>query len=406
MRWRSAILLVLILVPRVHADDQRTRDWQEDIRALSDQLEHTHPRFRSCGLSAELRTRFAELSERVPALEDAQITVQMQALLAAAGDGHTLLWPFGMSRGQLLRIPVQLWEFDDGIYVDRSSRADLVGRRVVKIGSLSATEVMRRMSEFVSHDNEMQLRWAVPLYATFTDFLVAVGASADRTKVELTLDDGRTVTLAAVAIDARDLDTKPPAPPGRVPMYLLHRNDPFWSTRLADGTLYIQLNAIDDAGERTLAQFGGELKSLLSTTNRAILDLRLNSGGEARKANEVLETLIAYHVNGGRLVVMTSRVTFSAAMTLATRLEEWTDASFVGEATGSRPNHYGNERPFKLPHSQIRGTIASGMNQPITANDDRAAITPDVAVTWRGEDYFTSKDPALDAAVKLLSHGS
>lgn len=401
MRLRYTIFLVLLACP-IHADE-RVRHWQDDIGSLRQQLEQQHPRFATCGLSQDLRRRFADLSEQVPLLDDAQITVQIQKILASVGDGHTLLWPFGMTRGELLRLPVQLWQFDDGVFVVNSPRADLIGRRVANVGSLSSEELMRRLAPFVSHDNDMQLRWASPLYATLSDFLVAVGAIPDRSRAELKFDDGQTVVLAAVPVDVRDLETKLPAPHGRAPSYLSRRDEPFSSSRLPDGTLYIQLNTMNDSKDRTLAQFGQELNSLLGKTKRAILDLRLNNGGEARKANEVLKALIAYDVRGGRLAVLTSRITFSAAQTLATRVDEWTGASFVGEATGSRPNHYGNERPFKLPHSQIRGTIASGTNQPITVHDDRAAITPDVAIPWRSVDYFSGRDPVLEAAVKLLA---
>jgi hypothetical protein len=400
----SCVVVLVLMIPALSRADERVRQWQADVAALRDQLEQVHPRFATCGLSQDLRDRFAELSARIPLLDDAQITVRMQAILATVGDGHTLLWPFGMSRGQLLRIPVQFWWFDDGIFVVNAARADLIGRRVVKIGSVSSDEVMRRLTRYVSHDNDMQLRWAVPLYATLTDFLVAGGAITDRMRVQLTFDDGRTVVLTAVTVEGRDLDTRLPVPPHRVPLYLSHRDDPFWSTLLPDGTAYVQLNAINDANGETLAQFGRELKLKLAKTDRAILDLRLNNGGDARKANEVLKTLIAYDVRGARLAILTSRMTFSAAQTLATRLDEWTTGSFIGEATGSRPNHYGNERPFKLPNSQIRGTIASGMNQPISAHDDRVTILPDLAIPWRAEDYFSGTDPVLDAAVKRLAH--
>jgi hypothetical protein len=400
----SYVLPILFLAAALAHADERVLQWQADLASLSEQLEHVHPRFANCGLSDDLRGKFAELQSDIPALDDAQMTVRLQSILAAVGDGHTLLWPFGMSRGQLSRIPIQLWSFDDGMFVVKSSDPELIGRRVVRIGSLSTDELMRRLVPFVSHDNDMQLRWAAPLYATFTDFLVATGAIEDRTRAALTFDDGSTVVLTAVPVDVRDLDTKPPVPPGRVPMYLSHRDDAFWSTRLPDGTLYVQLNAINDANDRTLAQFGRELETILGQTARTVLDLRLNNGGEARKANEVLKALIAYDVNGGRLAILTSRITFSAAQTLATRLDEWTSARFVGEATGSRPNHYGNERTFALPNSRIRGTIASGMNQPISAHDDRATIAPDLAVPWCSEDYFSGRDPALDAAVKFLLH--
>src|SRR3989442_15208168 len=55
----------------------------------------------------------------------------------------------------------------------------------------------------------------------------------------------------------------------------------------------------------------------------------------------------------GHLFVITGRLTFSAAMNLASRLEHETHATFVGEPTGSRPNHYGEAVTLTLPASGI-----------------------------------------------------
>ena len=399
---RSILLMFVIAFPA--AAQERAAEWRDDIRALASQLEQVHPRFKACGLTPDLRRGFDDLAARAGALRDEEITIGIQRLLAQAGDGHTLLWPFGMKRGQLMRIPVGLWQFDDGLYVIRSARPEIVGKRVVKIGSLGAAEVMERLEPYISHDNVNQLRWAAPLYATFTDLLVATGAVPERGRAALTLEGGGEVVFEAVPVDPDDLETKLVAPPGVAPpMVFAHRHEKFWSTRLPGGALYVQVNAIDDAKEQTLAAFGTDLRNQLAGTRKLVLDLRLNNGGEASKANELLKTLIAFDVSGGRIAVLIGRMTFSAAQTLATRLDEWTAAQFVGEPTGSRPNHYGNERPFKLPHSGLRGTIASGLNQPVTARDTRTAIEPDVAVPLLAADYFRGADPALDAAVQLLS---
>ena len=57
----------------------------------------------------------------------------------------------------------------------------------------------------------------------------------------------------------------------------------------------------------------------------------------------MLRTLIWYDAQGGHIWAAIGRVTFSAAETLASRIDQWTGATFVGEPTGSRPNHFGNE---------------------------------------------------------------
>jgi len=392
------VMLVFALSSSIAAAD-RVTEWTDDLRALETQLGSVHARYKQCGIPPSLRNELEDLIGRAGSLSDSEMTVEVQRVLASVGDGHTLLFPFGMKRGSLRRLPVMLWQFDDGVFVVQSATPALLGRQVIAIGDLPVDEVMTRLKNYISHDNEMQLRWAAPFYATLTDFLAAIGATAARDEATLTLDRGERVTMKSEEIDPARLEIKLPTPanPAR---YLSHGASEFWQTKLDDGTLYVQVNAIDDMEKQSLADFGRSLKPLLAGVRRLVLDLRRNSGGEARKANELLKTLIWFDAGGGHIVVLTSRMTFSAAQTLTTRLDEWTDAVFVGEATGSRPNHYGNERPFKLPNSGLRGTIASGYNQPITANDDRVAIQPDVTVSTTSADYFAGRDPVLDAALK------
>ncbi|HEY4641058.1 MAG TPA: hypothetical protein VII75_06910 [Thermoanaerobaculia bacterium] len=390
MRRIGFSLLVLILSSSALAAS-RVEEWNQDLDALETRLAAVHPKFKPCGLTPEVKAGFAHLRHDLEHLSDGEISVEVQRLLAEIGDGHTLLWPFGMKRGVLHRVPVMLWQFDDGLFVVQASDAKALRRRVNGIGGLPADEVLRRLRPYVSHDNDMQLQWAAPFYATITEFLVAIGAAKNAT---LTFDDGQSMTFTSAGIDPSKLELKLPVPNG---------NAPFRYEKRPDGTLYIQLNAIADGPDKSLATFGKELHSALAGVNRAVLDLRFNSGGDARKANDVLKTLIAFDAAGGKLAVLTSRMTFSAAQTLATRLDEWTNALFIGEATGSRPNHYGNERNFTLPNSGLRGTIASGINQPITANDDRETIRPDVEVKQTSEQYFRGVDAVLEAAVKALN---
>jgi hypothetical protein len=400
---RVGLLLLFCLAVLDARGATRAEEWKADIDSLATQLEKTHPRYKQCGLPAELRQRFKALQKTAGSRTDSQIAVEIQQALASVGDGHTLLWPFGMKRGVLLRIPLTLWLFDDGMYVVQSAQPEFIRRRVTRIGTLSIEEVTKRLERYISHDNAMQLRWAIPFYASVSDFLLAIGATDARDHVTLSFDDGTSATFAASPIDPATIDIKLPPQPGG-PAYLLRRSENFYATTLADGTRYVQVNALEDTPGKSLADFGKELRSHLADRGRLILDLRLNSGGEARTANELLKTLIAFGVAGGRIAVLIDRMTFSAAQTLATRIDEWTDATFVGEPTGSRPNHAGNERPFRLPNSGLRGTIASGLNQPITANDTRTTIEPEIPVHVTAADYFSGQDPALKAALEALSN--
>ena len=401
-RWTSFTLALALSMP-ARADD-RAVQWRQDLTALAAELKSVHPRFRDCGLTPDFKKRQTALGKRIGRLTDEQVLVEIQRLLASVGDGHTLMLPFGMKKGRLLHIPLMFWSFEEGLYVVDSPDHDLIGKRILRIGGIPAESVLSRLEPYVSHDNGEQVLWAAPFYATLTDFLAAVGATGDRGAAALTFDDGTAATIRAVPIDPALLREKLIAPKtAPAPLYLSRPDVPFWTAELSRDVLYVQVNAMSDGADETLAAFAISLRSRIPRFRAVILDLRLNNGGEATKADELLRTLIASDTQGAAFAVLTSRMTFSAAQTFAARADQWTGALFVGQPTGSKPNHLGNERRFQLPNSGVRVTISSGLNQPVTARDDRMTITPDVLVPMKARDYFAGADPTLEAAIKALA---
>src|SRR4051794_19755073 len=125
MRPIAAFLLCVTAVPLIASD--RVEEWRSDLAALKTQLQEVHPRFRTCGLPADLEARFATLTQEVDKRTDNEIVVDVQRLLASVGDGHTLLFPFGMKRGVLRRAPIKLWWFEEGLFVVEGEEQRYVG---------------------------------------------------------------------------------------------------------------------------------------------------------------------------------------------------------------------------------------------------------------------------------------
>ncbi|MGE5682947.1 MAG: S41 family peptidase, partial [Bacillota bacterium] len=343
-------------------------NWQSDIDYLAHELTRVHPRFRNCGLPASIDSVKENLKSRIGSLTDAQIAVEIQKLLAAVGDGHTILFPFGMKKGALLRIPLMFWLFDDGLFVIDAPQKQFIGRKVLRIGSLDTDELLMKIKPFISQDNNQQFLWAAPFYCTITDFLMSAGAIKSRDSATITFENNVNCSFTAETIDPGKLEIKlVPPKSGIAPAYLINREANFRVEEIRPDVLYAAVNSMNDSQGKTLEEFGKELRNLLKPYKKMILDLRYNNGGEASKADELFRTCVNFDVEGGRIAVLVGRMTFSAAQTFASRIDQWTNAFFVGERTGSKPNHYGNERPFKLPYSGLRGTISSGYNQPVSA---------------------------------------
>jgi C-terminal processing protease CtpA/Prc len=130
-----------------------------------------------------------------------------------------------------------------------------------------------------------------------------------------------------------------------------------------------------------------------------IVDLRNNPGGDNHTYVDLLGALIRLSKTK-RVVVIISRVTFSAAENFAVDVERRARPVFVGEPSGGSPNLYGDTTPTSLPAAGVTLRVATIYWQKSTPNDPRIAIDPRVPVALSSSDFFAGRDPVLSAALK------
>jgi hypothetical protein len=165
--------------------------------------------------------------------------------------------------------------------------------------------------------------------------------------------------------------------------------------------LYVQLNEVRDMPDETLAAFYDRVFAVAERepVQRMVLDIRRNGGGNLSLNQALIHHLIRCdRVNQwGRLFTIVGRGTFSAAMNLAVDLERHTRTLFVGEPTGSSPNHYGENEHFSLPNSGLCGSVSALWWQYSEPADTRPWIRPELSAELSSSDYAENRDPALDA---------
>jgi len=101
----------------------------------------------------------------------------------------------------------------------------------------------------------------------------------------------------------------------------------------------------------------------------------------------------------GKLFVITGRMTFSAAQNFVNEIEKYTNATFVGEPTAGRPNHYGDGRGIALPNSHLNVQVSTLYWQDMDPRDNRKWTAPEIAASLTSADYKDGKDLALDAII-------
>lgn len=394
----------------------RIPGWTSDLDYLISEVKRVHYRFSREPLPGEFLRTAAEIRRDLPRLSDSEIVVKLQRLFTLLGDGHSLIYPFGMTLGSLKRLPLTFYLFSDGLFVINAPNElkGLIGKKVLTFGQTPTEEVIKRLEQLVSRDNPMGIKWSGVFYLTLPDYLKELGIVQNNEQVSLVLEETGNKKHQEVIVTARKLNPdeinikliplkiKSSLPD---PLYLSRLSENYWFQKLDPETVFFQFNQVQNQQGEALSAFSIRLRKALDDDNikNLIIDARLNNGGEATLLNELYRTLIHFETTrpNSKIYVLIGRDTFSAAQTFVSTLNYLTSAIYVGEPSGSKPNRVGDEAQFTLPFSGVSGSIASGYNQAAN-KDSRIWIAPDIPVELSSDDYFNNRDPGLQAVLEII----
>jgi hypothetical protein len=152
-----------------------------DVRLLARELERLHPN----PWHDLSRLEWADAVERLAAsfdgLEPDGEPVELMRLTALPGDrdGHTGLDPLADHRHPLHVLPLQPYDFTDGLYVvDSLADMALVGKRLAGIGNVPVELAVEAVRPLVARDNEWTLRARLAEAVLVREVLGGLGLAA------------------------------------------------------------------------------------------------------------------------------------------------------------------------------------------------------------------------------------
>ena len=371
--------------------------WQQDLQYLAKELPRRHKNAFHTVTQAQFERAVTELSAAIPSLQEHEIRIGLQRIVAMVGDAHTATAPPTMFH----RYPLTLYWFGEDLRVLRTiagyTRA--LGARVVGVNGLSLAEVTSRVNTLIPHENDQFVRYSNVNYIPLAEVLHALKIAPDLQRAQWTFADaeGRPFSLEmqAVALDAKVdwLSTLKEAP-----LYRQRLNELIWFTALPDPqTVYLCLRAYPD--KDTFERVSGALLKLVDDSHpkRLLIDVRQSNGGDFLKFRKfVLKELKQRPAfsKPGSLYVIIGRGTISAAVVNVIDLRNEMNAVVVGEPSGSKPNNYSENDEFTLPNSRIEVSYSTRYYK--LQDQDTQALMPDKLIEPSWELYPTGRDPALE----------
>jgi hypothetical protein len=408
----AALMIDYKMIPGMtYPEGLTSEQWIEDLRYLADRMAVVHPRLFEMIPKERLEAQVAELERQIPHLDENRIKWEIYRIVTLPNDAHTYINIF-VNKLDWHMMPLKLWLFPEGLYVLDAGREErgLIGTRIVAIENTPVEDAYRMLRPYLSAESESHWKERGCYLITGAEALRAVGICKDSGPIDVTFEsrDGRLFTHPVKPVHylptiywagMRQVDNDVPY------IFWNDRKDAYWFEYLeTSGTLYVQFNqCVRESRLETIDQFVERLGAWVQANEfeRCVIDIRKNDGGDGDVSLRLANLAIGSDKldRPGRLFVLASRKTFSAAVMFLSLMECKTSAVIVGEPTGQGTFFSAHPRPVTLPNSGIGINVSRHYNRCALIDDGRNSIEPDVAVTYTYEDYLAGRDPMMEAVL-------
>jgi hypothetical protein len=387
----------------VSTDQMADRLWIQDLDFFESELAKRHKNLFFKISREELSRMVEELKTQIPDLDDYEITVSMMRIMESIGDSHTML---GTNfTGLFRKLPVLTEWYSGGLYVVRTvpEYREMLGKRVLGIEDHGIEDISRMIGTVIPHDNDAQLKTRGPHHLAIPEILAALGVVDSPDTVIFKLESSGDVSVTPQPFDSKtDWISVLDSVDCELPLYLQNHGLHYWFSYIEAGNLlYTQYSSCREMKAKPFASFTEELFSFIDShpVDKFVLDMRSNNGGNSALARPLIDGLKQREsINKkGHLFALVGRKTFSSAILNALEFKKETNAIFVGEPTGGKPNHYGEVRFFTLPNSRI--TIQYSTKYFTQSPEDAPSLYPDINVDMSFSDFISCKDSVLQTVI-------
>lgn len=407
-----AVIMILLLtiaimpLPTVIAiefpttmEGTRVAKWWEDLDYLAKELPKKHKNIFFQTTKDRFEAEIKALKSNIPSMTDTQVTVELMKIVASIGDSHTSLY-----FTPTVFYPFSLYWFKSGIHVLATVKPyeRILHTRLVRINGRDIEEITALISALISHENEAQLKNMTPNFLASPDILCSLDIMDKPEETIFTFEDEsgalHNIEIKPITLSAQPEWVRKDQTNIEPPLYL-KKSDPYWYQYLPENkTLYICYNSCREMKSKPFKTFAAECMEYVENgeVERLVIDLRNNGGGNSVIFQPLIDKIKkAKGINKeGRLFVIIGRRTFSSAILNAITLKQQTEATFLGEPTGGKPNHYGEVKTLTLKNSGL--TVSYSTKYFRLSKEDTLSFNPDILIEPTIEAYLQNKDPVME----------
>jgi len=410
IRINICFFLVFIILLTTGCETQylssdRNSKWKKDLNYLQEALPKKHANLFFKVSEEQFNRQIDALRNSVDNLNDDEIIDGMYKIAASVGDGHTKI-----KRDFLKKYPLQFYYFKDGVYVINTigEYKEALYSKLIKINGQDIKSIEDKISPLIAKENEQSIKKALPGYLSIPEIVhgVKIVDSIDG-EVTFTFEnrEGKKFDLNVASIDSKEnidyiingeYDES-------YPLYMQNPTSNYWYKYLEnDKTLYLKYNqCLEINKDGKISDFNNEILDFINnnSVDKFVIDMRDNGGGGQDRLDAIIQGIKNNEINNkNKFFVIVGRNTFSAAIGDVVKWRKETNATFIGQETSGKLNHYGSWDTFALPNSKL--TVQYSTMYVNNGDDESDSFIPDKTIEISIDDYVNKKDPILDYILK------
>ncbi|WP_457583325.1 hypothetical protein [Ensifer canadensis] len=396
---------------------------------------------------AAFAVALSAMEQRAGDLDRAGLAMATAKAVALADNGHTNVVGLVGDRS-FNAVPIRLGWFADGLFVVAAAedQSDLLGGQILGANGKATDALVEALQPYVGGPANLAKEFA-PNFLISPELLHAAGLAetAGSSTYDIRLADGSVILIELAAKPgtqgpqntnfwpARDLSpiAQNTSTPGwrhvldriALPAYLSRPDSNYWHSYPLPDLLYVQINRVRDQAPLDLSQYLSDMldESAEKPIRNAIVDLRFNNGGNYVLSADFARRLPKLLPPTGRLFILTSGNTFSAAISTAAWLKYFGGArvTIIGETVGDRMQFWGEGGLTVLPNSKLAIRYSTGfhdwehgcsLSQLRTCfllnyiyDVPGGSLEPAVTAKPTFADYVAGKDRAMSVVMDLLA---
>ncbi len=440
----SLVIVGLTSVISVSASEMTLSKWLEDIDEMVNNIEKYHPDPYHHFPKEKFYEEVALIKYSAKDSSSIHIQVQMMKLLSKLRDRHTSLHPVDPN-GFNHWLPLYFYQFEDGFYVVSAidDYSNLLGKKIISINGVAIEEIFELTADLHSSDNDFG-RTQNTYFMTSIEVLLDLKIISDKKQISIQLKDDKGQTfsqkvtsihipfnnhesrsygemygptdqehypryhMAYKNLNVKKWSRQPLSEKSSIPHFLRTRRGYWYDYQEDNNTMYVAICYSTNNGRHNFKSFKDFLHEVFSLidnnpVDKFVLDIRFNPGGDGSMVLPLVHEIIKRDsINQtGKLFTLTGRKTYSAAQMIYAEMLKHTNTLLVGEPPGAPVNGYGDPQTYHLSNSGMQLEISSVYWQMGHPKNDSWHQVIDLPFVFKGADYVTGRDRALDFILEL-----